>query len=392
MGDLDDELADLALALSPFGGPSDAASLRRACESDELAQRLISALPSGDRTALLGFGVDAARPRQRSLLGELLASCRRVPPLRRRADADASARARPARLRGARPLSARCAPGPSRKAAPADTLRRLRRRRGRCRARRRRPRPPPRRRRRRPPPTAGGTPLIAADALGAARLEALDRVNQALREVRVRREMLLKQLDVLADSFSWSERAEQRGETEAALAARRAALPPPSTIEPRDALAPPPTCSSCARALSEGASVKKVRIGKVPDRGGRRDPFPPRIVSAAGGGRAPRRWRWRRRRSRTRWRPRQGGRAQRQHLVHDAHSAAACARARGEATSRRPRRAVDPDGASSATAAGLRVRARVGEQRRSAWGAAACARCVEGLDTSFASARLTAAS
>ena len=74
MGDLDDELADMALALSPFGGPSDAASLRRACESDELAQRLISALPSGDRTALLGFGVDAVTtPRQRlSLLGELL--------------------------------------------------------------------------------------------------------------------------------------------------------------------------------------------------------------------------------------------------------------------------------------------------------------------------------
>ena len=93
----------------------------------------------------------------------------------------------------------------------------------------------------------------------------------------MRREMLLKRLDVLADSFSWSERAkEQRGEMEAALAARRASLPPPSTIEPRDAFGATADLLELQRAaaLSEGASVKKVRIGKVPDRGGRADgPF-----------------------------------------------------------------------------------------------------------------------
>ncbi len=71
----DDELADTALALAPFGGPSDAASLRRVCESIELAKRLEAALPSGDRTALLGFGVEeATTPRQRLTLLQLLVS------------------------------------------------------------------------------------------------------------------------------------------------------------------------------------------------------------------------------------------------------------------------------------------------------------------------------
>ena len=282
MGDLDaDELADLALALSPFGGPSDAASLRRACESDELAQRLISALPSGDRTALLGFGVDAATtPRQRlSLLGELLSELQAecllsgVAPTPIRAPAPV-----PARLRGALgALSASLRAGPvAQGEAPADTLRRLE---AAARALQSAAAPPAAAASPAPAaaplPPATGTPLIAADALGAAQLEALNRVNQALREeYAMRREMLLKRLDVLADSFSWSERAkEQRGEMEAALAARRAALPPPSTIEPRDAFGATADLLELQRAaaLSEGASVKKVRIGKVPDRGGRAD-------------------------------------------------------------------------------------------------------------------------
>ena len=281
MADLDDmELADTAAALHPFGGPDAADLLRRACESNELAKRLEAALPSGDRTALQQsrFGVDAATtPRQRlSLLqlytSQLQAECllSGVAPTPIRAPAPV-----PARLRGALgALSASLRAGPvAQGEAPADTLRRLEAAARALQSAAAPPAAPPA-----PPPpttTAGGTPLIAADALGAAQLEALDRVNQALREeYAMRREMLLKRLDVLADSFSWSERAkEQRGEMEAALAARRASLPPPSTIEPRDAFGATAELLELQRAaaLSEGASVKKVRIGKVPDRGGRAD-------------------------------------------------------------------------------------------------------------------------
>ena len=281
MADIDEEIGDTALALAEFGGPSDGAALRRAIETNELTSRLLAALPSGDRTSLLGFAADAATtPRQRLSLLQLYVSelqaqalLSGVAPTPIRAPAPV-----PARLRGALgALSASLRAGPvAQGEAPAATLRRLE---AAARALQSAAAPPATAASPAPavapPPTAGGTPLIAADALGAAQLEALDRVNQALREeYAMRRQMLLKRLDVLADSFSWSERAkEQRGEMEAALAARRAALPPPSAIEPRDAFGATAELLELQRAaaLSEGASVKKVRIGKVPDRGGRAD-------------------------------------------------------------------------------------------------------------------------
>ena len=71
--------------------------------------------------------------------------------------------------------------------------------------------------------------------------------------------------------------AEQRAEMKRAIDAKLQAMPPPQRIEPTDAFSGA-SVSAAARLLTkgggpacgdQGAAIKKVLIGRVPDRGGR---------------------------------------------------------------------------------------------------------------------------
>ena len=113
----------------------------------------------------------------------------------------------------------------------------------------------------------------SAAALSAEERAVLAQVADGLqRDYATRREMLLKRLDVLIQTFGWSERAKARADEMAAAVARaRAALPPPLVISFESALRADRSLLELQRApsLSCADSVKKVRIGNVPDRGGR---------------------------------------------------------------------------------------------------------------------------
>eukprot|EP00900_Chrysochromulina_parva_P020605 jgi/Chrpa1/3178/Chrysochromulina_OHIO_Genome00015548-RA len=113
----------------------------------------------------------------------------------------------------------------------------------------------------------------SAAALSAEERAVLAQVADGLqRDYATRREMLLKRLDVLIQTFGWSERAKARtDEMAAAVAKARAALPPPLVISVESALRADRSLLELQRApsLSCADFVKKVRIGNVPDRGGR---------------------------------------------------------------------------------------------------------------------------
>ena len=85
--------------------------------------------------------------------------------------------------------------------------------------------------------------------------------------------MLLKRLEVLIATFGWSERAAARkDEMHAAVRRIVDSLPPPAAFTAADAFLADAALLELQRAapLAEAdASVKKVRIGAVPDRGGR---------------------------------------------------------------------------------------------------------------------------
>lgn len=139
-------------------------------------------------------------------------------------------------------------------------------------------------------PVAGGAsvqsvlslpaPLLPPSGATAPVLAMLTPLNQLLREdYATRRAMLLKRLDVTVQSFLWSARAQGReADILASVGARRRALAPlPALIRPEDAFQAGP---ELAAVLSERitdpstkglrfSSVKAVRIGAVPDRGGR---------------------------------------------------------------------------------------------------------------------------
>ena len=300
MGDLDaDELADLALALSPFGSPSDAASLRRACESDELAQRLISAAKRRPhRPALLGTGVDAATtPRQRlSLLGELLSELQ--------AECLSGVAPTPIRAPAPVPAAPRCArravgvaappPPPSRKGeAPCPTrCDGSRRRRGRSRVRRRRLRRPPRRRRRAaPPPTRRRAPRCRRRSRRGAARSAGSRTRRSARDTRCGREGAAQAARRARRLILVVRAAPSGAAPDARLRVPRSRGRKDVAIEPRrfGAIAVPTPSARRAAALSwkwpstsevkKGGSARGATAAVQPTR-----PFPPRIASAEHGG------------------------------------------------------------------------------------------------------------
>ena len=134
------------------------------------------------------------------------------------------------------------------------------------------------------PPTATTAGEVSKQSPGGALLQApptvqqrqlLERVCEGLREdYATRRALLIKRLDVLIASFAWCERAKpRREEMLSAVAQARGALPSPPAVSVEDALAARADLLGlqCASSLVGGgdSSVKKVRIGRVPDRGGR---------------------------------------------------------------------------------------------------------------------------
>ncbi|XP_063229367.1 protein FAM98A [Bacillus rossius redtenbacheri] len=108
-------------------------------------------------------------------------------------------------------------------------------------------------------------------------------------EYRLRREMLIKRLDVTIQSFQWSDRVKNKEDQIASLfLSKRKAL----TVEPdvdlsdllaaRDDLAIIEKTSSASVRKNTQSSINKVIIGRVPDRGGRpseQQPPPPEMPS-----------------------------------------------------------------------------------------------------------------
>lgn len=113
-------------------------------------------------------------------------------------------------------------------------------------------------------------------------LKILTEINNALRDdYAIRRSMLMTRLDVTIQSFLWSHKAEGReGEITSSISARRKALTTsPAVIRSMDAFEAggylaewyhQRVTDASSRGLRSSA-VKSVRIGAVPDRGGRVD-------------------------------------------------------------------------------------------------------------------------
>jgi len=116
--------------------------------------------------------------------------------------------------------------------------------------------------------------LDGARSLDAAQRAQLDRVAAELAsDYATRRAVLLKRLDVLIASFRHSERADA-AELDAQVRTRLASLPPPPSLSAADAFKAGDGLLELQRARPLGgsdAAVKKVLIGRVPDRGGRAD-------------------------------------------------------------------------------------------------------------------------
>ncbi|XP_060943088.1 protein FAM98A [Limanda limanda] len=126
------------------------------------------------------------------------------------------------------------------------------------------------------PPNHVGDPLMKK-ALGPMHLEKIEPINQALvNEYEVRRKMLLKRLDVTVQSFGWSDRAKTHAEKLAKVyPPLRSALCTASQISVAHLLAARQDFSKILRTSSgmtrekTACAINKVRMGRVPDRGGR---------------------------------------------------------------------------------------------------------------------------
>ncbi len=126
-----------------------------------------------------------------------------------------------------------------------------------------------------PPAPPSGT-LLGVSDLSAEELATLEQVAGALRaDHATRRAMLIKRLEVLCSTFMWSERASsQKEDMQRVVAEMMERLPPAAAFGATDAFAAGTDLLELQRATSlvgvtGGQSVKKVRIGRVPDRGGR---------------------------------------------------------------------------------------------------------------------------
>lgn len=132
------------------------------------------------------------------------------------------------------------------------------------------------------PPSALAThpPLLHPSHATVEVVAMLQDLNAAFQvDYAARRALLLKRFDLTLASFLWSPRASSRtGEVEASIAPKRRALgAAPASIQVGDAFAVGLELSSLlSRRVTDGgdaqfrsSSVKSVRIGGVPDRGGR---------------------------------------------------------------------------------------------------------------------------
>ncbi|XP_035462652.2 protein FAM98A [Scophthalmus maximus] len=137
------------------------------------------------------------------------------------------------------------------------------------------------------PPNHVGEPLLKK-ALGPVHLEKIEAINQALaNEYEVRRKMLLKRLDVTVQSFGWSDKAKKHAEKLAKVyPPLRSALGTTSKISVAHVLAVRQDFSNILRTSSgkirekTACAINKVRMGRVPDRGGRPceiEPPPPEM-------------------------------------------------------------------------------------------------------------------
>lgn len=122
-----------------------------------------------------------------------------------------------------------------------------------------------------------GVPLWSCAELSDKQWRHLEKTMSELElEYRLRREMLLKRLDVTVQSFRWSPRAQQRQEEVlAAFSSRRSALSRQPVVQiahllsaRRDLAVEERTCSSQVRRNTR-TGLNRVVIGPVPDRGGR---------------------------------------------------------------------------------------------------------------------------
>lgn len=126
------------------------------------------------------------------------------------------------------------------------------------------------------PPEHLSTPVIK-QKLGPVHWEKLAFLNEALiQEYETRRSMLLKRLDVTIVSFNWSERAKKNLDGAAsAYQEKRNPLKAKSSISISHLLAAREDISVISKTSSgttrTSCAIKKVVMGKVPDRGGRTD-------------------------------------------------------------------------------------------------------------------------
>lgn len=130
-------------------------------------------------------------------------------------------------------------------------------------------------------------------------------INESLdKEYQTRREMLIKRMDVTVQSFMWSDRAKQKEkqirnfyESPSKKLTARTNIGIPQILAARDSLLRIQKTSSGEARERTKCAINKVRIGQVPDRGGRaweHEPPPPEMPafqqrnsgqSGGGGGR-----------------------------------------------------------------------------------------------------------
>ncbi|XP_052436376.1 protein FAM98A isoform X1 [Carassius gibelio] len=126
------------------------------------------------------------------------------------------------------------------------------------------------------PPAHIGEPLLKKP-LGPVHWEKIEAINQALvNEYDVRRKMLLKRLDVTVQSFGWSERAKTHADKLSKVyQPLRAALATNTRVSVAHLFAARADLSKILRTSSghirekTACAINKVRMGRVPDRGGR---------------------------------------------------------------------------------------------------------------------------
>ncbi|KAK0095367.1 hypothetical protein PV326_008562 [Microctonus aethiopoides] len=134
-----------------------------------------------------------------------------------------------------------------------------------------------------------GKPLVIGE-LSPAQWEKLDQLqNDMMEEYKIRREMLLKRLDVTVQSFLWSDRIKMKEDqlNSCYRSKRDVMFPEPNVtiaqlLASRDDIAIIEKTSSAAVRKNTRSDVTKVIIGDVPDRGGRANeqaPPPPEMPS-----------------------------------------------------------------------------------------------------------------